>query len=195
MKGARLGPLAFAGRLHNIAISPGSPSQLGVSCLAAFLTHSSQSFKSQVIGLFEPNDRKWVFLTVIGAILAGLVFPFWGATFSVMIDLLFRVVYKCDDADIDAPREPEYPQGLGSFGTCANYYEVQSSDMESDSHRVLGYWAGLGACSLLGYTLLLGAGGKVAENLSKRVRDCMFQKLLSLEVKISESRRTSSVNL
>ena len=53
--------------------------------------------------------------------------------------------------------------------------------MESDSHRVLGYWAGLGGCSIIGYTLLLGAGGKVAENLSKRVRDRMFRKLLSLE--------------
>ena len=140
-----------------------------------------KSFKRELLGLFEANDRKWMFLCLVGAILAGLVFPFWGATFSVMINLLFRIVYICDDANINQPRFPDYPSGLGQFGTCANYYEQQSDDMESDSHTVLGYWAGLGGCSLIGYTLLIGAGTKISENLSKRVRDRMFKKLLSLE--------------
>ncbi|GMH83188.1 hypothetical protein TrST_g5119 [Triparma strigata] len=138
-------------------------------------------FRKDVYALFLPNDTKWIFLTFIGAILAGLVFPFWGTVFSLMISLLFQTVYTCNDANINAPKDPFYPNGLGQFGTCSNYYSVVSEQMQNDSYTIVAYWAGLCACSIIGYALLLGAGGKVSENINKRIRDRSFRKLLSLE--------------
>ena len=142
---------------------------------------TGKEFRARARSFMRQKDFKWLALTLIGACLSGLVFPFWGWLFALMIELLFRVVYRCTPATLNVPNSG-FPNGIGaSYSSCSAYFDAEAQDMENFSYQIAGYWAGLiGAC-FLGYTALLWGGGKVAENVSKRVRDRAFRKLCSLE--------------
>jgi ATP-binding cassette subfamily B (MDR/TAP) protein 1 len=123
---------------------------------------SSAEFKKHAKSFFMRKDAKWLVITLAGALLAGLVFPFWGWLFALMIKLLFRTVYKCTPASLNTPNSG-FPNGIGQFyPTCEAYFESERQATENYSYEVAAYWSGLVGACFLGYTALLWGGGKVS---------------------------------
>jgi ATP-binding cassette subfamily B (MDR/TAP) protein 1 len=132
-----------------------------------------KEFRRRCRKLIQRSDIKWMALMILGAVLAGLVFPFWGWMFALMILLIFRPIFEC----------PLVPDGGVPFDydTCPDYLNAEADDMQSQSYAIAGYWAGIVCAAVVGNVLVFYAGGVVAERISKRVRDKCFRKLLELD--------------
>ena len=87
-----------------------------------------------------------------------------------MITLLFYPVSSCSNLNV--------PSG---FATCDEYWNYSADSIATRSFQVSGYWAGLICATMVGNIFLLGAGVKVAEGVSERLRSQAFRKLVSLE--------------
>ena len=69
------------------------------------------------------QDTFYFFVGVIGAILAGVIYPGSGIVFAYMIELVFHPVAPCDDIKLNST----YPFGtgkdyFGGFNSCQEYY-------------------------------------------------------------------------
>jgi ATP-binding cassette subfamily B (MDR/TAP) protein 1 len=86
------------------------------------LKMTDKEFRRRCYEFVESSDYKWMLCCVAGALLAGLVFPFWGWVFALTLGLLFRPVIVCPDALglVPAP-----------FLTCQAFWDSQAADMQN----------------------------------------------------------------
>lgn len=97
----------------------------------------------------------------------------WGVLFSETIDLLFRRVEKCPDAEDNV---------IGGFDTCEDYWEDVADDLQERSYTISIYWACVFFGCVLGFVLNYWGFGQASERLNKRVRDMCFKALMRQEV-------------
>ncbi|KAL7567824.1 hypothetical protein ACA910_000571 [Epithemia clementina (nom. ined.)] len=128
------------------------------------------------------QDTKFMLIGVIGAIMAGGVFPMWGVAFSETIALLFRQVQNCEEGDV--------PDG---FATCQDYWNDIADDMRERSFFVSYIWAIIFVACISGNILTFWGFGMVSERLNKRVRDDTFKSLLRQEVAYFDKHSVGSI--
>ncbi|KAL7574665.1 hypothetical protein ACA910_003011 [Epithemia clementina (nom. ined.)] len=118
------------------------------------------------------SEESIYFLTGgIGALLAGLVFPGWGAALGYMIEVLYTSVLDCD---VDSPVPP--------FLTCEAYYDDVASSMRRKARQISYAFLGLFLSTLIGSVLLYWGFGNASERINKRVRDSAFTSIVRQEV-------------
>jgi ATP-binding cassette subfamily B (MDR/TAP) protein 1 len=144
----------------------------------------SKAFDSKRARGMASPDASFMLIGSIGAVMAGGVFPMWGVLFAETIDLLFRRVESCPDANGDIQ---------GGFADCAAYWKDEADDMRSTSYAVAGYWIVVVAGCLLGNVLVFWGFGMASERLNKRVRDTSFTALLRQEVAFFDKRSVGSI--
>ncbi len=129
-------------------------------------------------GLASP-DAFFIMIGSIGAVLAGGVFPSWGILFSETIDLLFRRVEVCPDADGNI---------IDGFDSCQEYWTSVADEIQDGSFRVAIYWLCLVIGCVIGNVLVFWGFGHASERLSKRVRDSAFNAIVRQEVAFFDKR-------
>lgn len=108
----------------------------------------------------------------------------WGVIFSEMIDLLFRPVLLCPDAQGGIP--------LG-YDSCQEYWDSFADSMRTRSFEIALYWAILLASCLIGFTANIWGFGTASERLNKRVRDTSFSALMRQEVAYFDQRSVGRI--
>ena len=119
------------------------------------------------------QDAIYLLVGSFGAIMAGLVFPFWGIIFAVMIKMLFQTVEYCEDS---------FVQEQFGFQTCSEYYDDVGDDIETKSVRAALLWLGLVVLCYVGNVLTFYGYGKASERMNKRIRDSVFSALVRQEM-------------
>ena len=92
---------------------------------------------------------------VIGAILAGLMFPGWGLIFALMIELLYKPVLPCTEEE----------------EVCEEYWGNIADDMRSTSVKVGCGVLGVISFAVIGNILVFYGFGTASERMNKRVSD------------------------
>jgi ATP-binding cassette subfamily B (MDR/TAP) protein 1 len=144
----------------------------------------AKAFDSKRAMEMAKPDTSYMLIGSIGAVMAGGVFPMWGVLFAETIDLLFRRVENCPDANGDIQ---------GGFIDCPAYWKDEADDMRSKSYSLAAYWIVVVAGCLLGNVLLFWGFGMASERLNKRVRDTSFTALLRQEVAFFDKRSVGSI--
>lgn len=129
-------------------------------------------------------DSFFIMIGGIGAVMAGGVFPSWGVIFSETIDLLFRRVEVCPDANGDI---------IDGFDSCPEYWQSVADEIQDGSFKVAFYWLGLLVACLLGNILVFWGFGHANERLSKRVRDSAFTAIVRQEVTFFDKRSVGRI--
>jgi ATP-binding cassette subfamily B (MDR/TAP) protein 1 len=129
-------------------------------------------------------DAFFIMIGSIGAVLAGGVFPAWGVIFSETIDLLFRRVEVCPDANGDV---------IDGFGSCQDYWKSVADEIQDGSFKVSVYWLCLLIGCLIGNILVFWGFGHASERLSKRVRDSAFTAIIRQDVAFFDKRSIGRV--
>lgn len=120
----------------------------------------------------------------IGAIFAGLVFPFWGIVFGYMINLLFFPVLPCDNdsllaGDYDGTVYADLFEGHSS---CESYWDASADHIRDESYFISYWWAALIASTLVGNVLLFYGFGTATEKMNQRIRDAIFVALMRQDI-------------
>ena len=129
-------------------------------------------------GLASP-DAFFIMVGSIGAVIAGGVFPSWGLLFSETIDLLFRRVEVCPDADGNV---------IDDFDSCPEYWQSVADEIQDGSFQVALYWLFLVIGCVIGNVLVYWGFGNASERLSKRVRDSAFTAIIRQDVAFFDKR-------
>jgi ATP-binding cassette subfamily B (MDR/TAP) protein 1 len=108
------------------------------------------------------EDKRWLVIGGIGALLAGIVFPGWGILLAFVIETL----YTQNDCAYD---DLECQGGI-------------AVDMRESSFKVAAGCLSVMLTVVIGYVLLFYGFGTASERMNKRVRDAAFESLVRQEI-------------
>ena len=134
-------------------------------------TQQEEAFNMKRARNLASPDTSYMLVGIVGAVMAGGVFPLWGVIFSETIDLLFVRVERCEEGSV-----PD------NFATCEDYWQDTADDMRERSFLVAIFWGALFVICIVGNILTFWGFGMASERLNKRVRDDTFTSLLRQEV-------------
>ena len=127
--------------------------------------------------LLAQGDMGYFVVGVIGAILAGLMFPGWGLIFALMIELLYKPVLPCTEEE----------------EVCEEYWGNIADDMRSTSVKVGCGVLGVISFAVIGNILVFYGFGTASERMNKRVRDAVFKSILRQEVSWFDTQSVASM--
>lgn len=134
------------------------------------------------------GDGFFFFIGGIGAILAGLIFPGWGFSFALLMELLyFNPVFPCDVTAGVLPPPPF------TNSTCEEYWYDVRDGMQTLSFQISYILVGLMVVVMIGNGLLYYGFGIATERMNKRVRDASFKSLMRQEVAYFDTRPVSVI--
>lgn len=154
-------------------------------CNKAFNKKDARNFAKPEINLY--------LLGIVGAVVAGGVFPAWGIVFAEMIGLLFYPALPCPVSFVPSGLEGNSCVDLLIEGKCGPYYDCISNDMQRMSFEIAGYWAIIIAGCLIGNVLVFKGFGMATERINKRMRDMTFSALMRQEVAFFDKRSVGSI--
>lgn len=149
--------------------------------------HEDQKMKEKAYRIrakrLSDPDRLYFLIGMLGALLAGVVFPGWGVVLAYMIELLFHPVFPCDEFNFNTSD----PFGIelnpfDGFKSCEDYFDNEAEWIRGYSYNITYAWLGLIASSMIGNVLLYYGFGTATERMNKRVRDAIFVALMKQDV-------------
>lgn len=154
---------------------------------------ASKAFNRADARNFAKPEINLYLVGIVGAIIAGGVFPAWGIVFAEMIGLLFYPALPCPAPFVPAGLEENTCIDLLIEGSCGSYYNCIADDMQQMSFVIAGYWAVIIAACLIGNVLVFKGFGTATERINKRMRDMTFSALMRQEVAFFDKRSVGSI--
>lgn len=154
---------------------------------------ASKAFNKKDARNFAKPEMNLYIVGIIGAVIAGGVFPAWGIVFAEMIGLLFYPALPCPIPYVPPGLEENKCIDLLLEGSCGSYYGCISNDMQRMSFEIAGYWAVIIAACLVGNVLVFKGFGTATERINKRMRDLTFSALMRQEVAFFDKRSVGSI--
>jgi len=154
---------------------------------------ASKAFNRADARNFAKPEINLYIVGIIGAIIAGGVFPAWGIMFAEMIGLLFYPALPCPIPFVPPGLEENTCIDLLLEGSCGSYYDCIADDMRQMSFVIAGYWTVIIAACLIGNVLVFKGFGTATERINKRMRDLTFAALMRQEVAFFDKRSVGSI--
>jgi ATP-binding cassette subfamily B (MDR/TAP) protein 1 len=154
---------------------------------------ASKAFNKADARNFAKPEINLYLVGIVGAVIAGGVFPAWGIVFAEMIGLLFYPALPCPTPYVPLGLEDNSCVSLLIDGSCVPYYECIANDMQRMSYEIAGYWAIIIAACLIGNILVFKGFGTATERINKRMRDMTFGALMRQEVAFFDKRSVGSI--
>jgi ATP-binding cassette subfamily B (MDR/TAP) protein 1 len=141
-----------------------------------------KAYNARARSLSRP-DTFYFCVGVIGAILAGVIFPGWGVVFAYMIELVFHPVLPCDDELLNANETFDFSENVfEGYNSCQEYFDHEADWIRDYSYKITYAWLGLIASTMIGNVLLFYGFGTATERMNKRVRDSIFTALMRQDI-------------
>lgn len=154
---------------------------------------ASKAFNQADARNFAKPEINMYIVGIIGAVIAGAIFPVWGVLFGEMIRLLFYPALPCPISFVPPGLEENECINLLLGGSCGSYYDCISNDMRRMSFEIAGYWTVIIAACLIGNILAFKGFGTATERINKRMRDMTFSALMRQEVAFFDKRSVGSI--
>mmetsp|Transcript_21112 Transcript_21112/g.42254 ORF Transcript_21112/g.42254 Transcript_21112/m.42254 type:complete len:1529 (+) Transcript_21112:138-4724(+) len=154
---------------------------------------ASKAFNRADARNFAKPEINLYIVGIIGAVIAGGVFPAWGIMFAEMIGLLFYPALPCPIPFVPPGLEENTCIDLLLEGSCGSYYDCIADDMRQMSFVIAGYWTVIIAACLIGNVLVFKGFGTATERINKRMRDLTFAALMRQEVAFFDKRSVGSI--
>jgi len=154
---------------------------------------ASNAFNPSDARNFAKPEINLYIVGIVGAVIAGGVFPAWGLVFAEMIGLLFYPALPCPIPFVPPGLEENVCIDLLLGGSCGSYYDCVSNDMRRMSFEIAGYWTVIIAACLIGNILVFKGFGTATERINKRMRDMTFSALMRQEVAFFDKRSVGSI--